>query len=82
MSMLVRNTVSEVGTELRSVVTLNHTESETSISLGAFKEINGISGIGASIGTSVRPPRIHIQAREDVYLGFVCSHEMYGVHLH
>lgn len=72
----------EVGTELWTVITLDSGEGEQGFSLRALKEINGIAGIGFGISPGVRPPTIHVEAREDIHSRAVGFHEVDGVHLH
>lgn len=81
MSVSLRYSLGEVGIELRTMIALNCLEGEECFSSGSLKEINRISGVRASIRSGVRPAGVHIKAGEDVYLCFIRSHEVNGVHL-
>ena len=82
MSMALGYAFGEVRTEFWSIITLNRLEGEQSFRLGSLEEINSVPGIGAGIRSGVRPSAIDIQTGEDVYLGFVHSHEVNRIDLH
>lgn len=79
--MDLRDAFSEVGTELRTVVTLNGMKSEEGFSLSSLKEINRILGVRPGIRSRVRPPRIHIETGEDIHPRSVGFHEMNSIDL-
>ena len=74
--------VSEVGTELWSMVTLDSLKLKRCFLLSVVKEPYTNSSTELGIRPSPGPATIHIQTGEDIHSSCWCVHQVNGVHLH